>query len=381
MFSIAHNVYSLCWKQREQRFTVVVLGVDNAGKTTLINTIKGDVTDLESGTSTFGRSNTLIKHGKTTMNFVDLGGGKSMRKYWQDVFAEVHAWIYVVDSACPERFEETRLMLSESSQHDLLASKPLLMFLNKCDLPEALPEDEVAKALKLDELNVSAWQLQRCTALRTAEMEEMDQRITDGLFWLQSAVSKDYSNLDARVERDIVLHKEKEAQIKAQKKAERERKKKEREEREKAEEEAAALAEKEAEQEKVAEVPMKPLGAPSDHSGESSAETTAPPDVPATPPKAAIAENEVATPGEPQQGTLEPVLPKPAAVGELPALKGVPARLEPIQASPGFTDAQTMPPSPLSWKNPVAGVIQDSPIGPSAPITDHPNVPPGSPIA
>merc|ERR1711988_1728207 len=121
MFSIGHNLYSLCMKQSELKYTVVVLGVDHAGKTTLINSLKGELSDPESGTATFGRNNSLIKRGNTTINFIDIGGGKNMRNYWKDVFPEVHAWVYVVDSACPDRFEETRSQLSAAAGHELLA--------------------------------------------------------------------------------------------------------------------------------------------------------------------------------------------------------------------------------------------------------------------
>jgi len=68
-----------------------------------------EVSDPESGTATFGRDNSLINHGPNKINFIDLGGGKNMRGYWKDVFCEVHAYVYVIDSAAPERFEETKV--------------------------------------------------------------------------------------------------------------------------------------------------------------------------------------------------------------------------------------------------------------------------------
>ena len=67
------------------------------------------MSDPESGTATFGRNNDLIKDGPNTINFIDLGGGKNMRAYWKDVFSEVHAWVYVVDSADADRFQETKV--------------------------------------------------------------------------------------------------------------------------------------------------------------------------------------------------------------------------------------------------------------------------------
>jgi len=75
MFSIGHNLYSLCLKSSTQNYTILVLGVDGAGKTTLINTLRGDISDPEAGVATFGRSNVNIKHGTADIKLIDVGGG------------------------------------------------------------------------------------------------------------------------------------------------------------------------------------------------------------------------------------------------------------------------------------------------------------------
>jgi len=385
---------------------VLVLGVDNAGKTTLINTLKGEISDPESGNPTFGRANSTVKVESSTINFIDIGGGKNMRGYWKDVFCEVHAVVYVVDSACPDRFEESREKLFEIVQDNQLEAKPILLLLNKRDRPEAVAVGEVAKQMRFDELTACpSWQMQPCCALKTEESAPVDEGILEGLRWLSSAVAKDYGELDARRERDMVLQKEKEAEEKRVRKEALKKKRAEREAREAAEAaeaEAAAMAAAEAsqvavpmnispsqqssgEQEQSGEANATSKESMENgveaHSSEGTASETAKPEVagvaPETPGKP-LSDDPPATPeriqAEPGVQAVTAITPSrlelPAApTGTLPPLKGPPGRLEPIAVTPD--------------KAAIHGVIQDSPTHSPAQafgISNHPNVPP-SPAA
>lgn len=64
----------------EQRLKLVLIGLDNAGKTTLLNTLRN--VDAET-TPTYGFiSQTIRDAGGVDIEIYDLGGGKSIRRIW-----------------------------------------------------------------------------------------------------------------------------------------------------------------------------------------------------------------------------------------------------------------------------------------------------------
>ena len=61
----------------------------------------------------------------------DLGGQKSIRKYWKAYFDGVDVLVYVVDSADEERMEESQQELASVLVHKDLAGVPLVVVANK----------------------------------------------------------------------------------------------------------------------------------------------------------------------------------------------------------------------------------------------------------
>jgi len=394
MFSVAHNLYSLCSRRSDRKYTIVILGIDNAGKTTLVNTLKGEVTDPEAGNPTFGTSRSLIQLKSAHINFVDIGGGKNMRNYWKDLFCEAHGVIFMVDSTDPQRFEEARSMLFESVQHSMLENKPLLVMMNKRDLPEAVAEQEVAQALNLDQLKCPTWRAQKCIATRLDEAQEVDAGVAEGLEWLSEAVFRNFSEIDERVECDKLIQQQKEVEERARKKAERERRKKEREEREAAEAESAALAACEAgevavpmqvsnspaKQEVVDEPVQKGMAPDIDSKADQSEVDQGAVDSSESAPAASEDKAELqeapevaGTPPPPlaSAGRLKALPPVAASShSKLPELKGVPPRLEPLTVSPEKRVTEVITDSPLAKPH-----AENTSKHPHVPLSPDPSAP------
>lgn len=71
-------------KEKEKQQRILILGLDNAGKTTIVKKLNGD--DVDSISPTLGFNiNTLI-HKEHQINVWDIGGQQTLRSYWRNYF-------------------------------------------------------------------------------------------------------------------------------------------------------------------------------------------------------------------------------------------------------------------------------------------------------
>lgn len=118
---------------------LTILGLQNAGKTTLVNLIStGDFTDDR--IPTVGFNMRRVQKGGVTLKMWDLGGQARFRTMWERYCRGVSAVVFVIDAADEERFETARVELHEILSRDALAGIPVLVLANKSDLPGAVTE-------------------------------------------------------------------------------------------------------------------------------------------------------------------------------------------------------------------------------------------------
>ena len=97
---------------RELELRFLLLGLDNAGKTSLLRRLCAE--DPTTAEPTFGFNiRTLLHHDSQlkrtySLNLWDVGGQKSLRSYWRNYFENTDALIWVVDSADPLRLADCR---------------------------------------------------------------------------------------------------------------------------------------------------------------------------------------------------------------------------------------------------------------------------------
>lgn len=115
------------------------MGLQNAGKTTLVNALAMGTFD-EDMIPTVGFNMRKVRKGGVSMKLWDLGGQPRFRGMWERYCRGVNAIVFVVDaadSACTkDAKEELQKLLSKPS----LAGIPLLVLGNKNDLPFAANE-------------------------------------------------------------------------------------------------------------------------------------------------------------------------------------------------------------------------------------------------
>merc|ERR1719311_56082 len=83
---------------------ILMLGLDNSGKTTALKKLAGE--DIDQITPTQGFNIKSVSTGGFKLNVWDIGGQKHIRPYWKNYYANTDAIVYMVDSADVQRIDE-----------------------------------------------------------------------------------------------------------------------------------------------------------------------------------------------------------------------------------------------------------------------------------
>ncbi|KAB0794725.1 hypothetical protein PPYR_11564 [Photinus pyralis] len=165
----------------EKDLRLLLLGLDNAGKTTILKMLASE--DITHVTPTAGFNIKSVISDGFKLNVWDIGGQKKIRPYWKNYFENTDVLIYVVDSSDKKRLEETGLELYELLADEKLENVPLLVYANKQDLPDSLTASDLAQALGLPTIKDRAWQIQACTASQGIGVRE-------GMEWACKSIKK-----------------------------------------------------------------------------------------------------------------------------------------------------------------------------------------------
>ena len=159
---------------------VLMLGLDAAGKTTILYKLK--LGEVVSSVPTIGFNVETLEYKNVKFTVWDVGGQDKIRLLWRHYYQNTQGLIYVVDSADKERVElakeELHRMLAEEEMRDAA----VLVFANKQDMG-VMSVPEITEKLGLHTLRGREWYIQGTCALT-------GDGLVDGLEWLSKAIKK-----------------------------------------------------------------------------------------------------------------------------------------------------------------------------------------------
>ncbi|VDP86231.1 unnamed protein product [Schistosoma mattheei] len=175
LFEIISKIFGLLRKEVK----VLVIGLDNSGKSTILNKLQSKETQNSLTIPTIGYNVEKIRVSQMIFLCFDMSGSGAYRNLWEKFYKECEAIIYVIDIS-----DELRLTVVEDEFQQLLKHPdicnrriPILLFANKMDLSNSITVKEIVKILGLEQLRNKSWRIFASNAIN-------GEGLNDGLMWL-----------------------------------------------------------------------------------------------------------------------------------------------------------------------------------------------------
>ena len=161
--------------KNRNNFKIIILGVQEAGKTTILYRLS--LGQFVKTSPTIGSNVEELTYNNVKFQAWDLGGQESIRTLWDVYYVNTDAVIYVIDSKNDENFE-----ISKSEFYKVLSNKNLknsiiLIFANKQDLPGAKNINKIVEDYELNKIKDHIWHIQPCSAVN-------GEGLVNGIKWL-----------------------------------------------------------------------------------------------------------------------------------------------------------------------------------------------------
>ena len=137
------NMFS--WLFQQKNATILMVGLDAAGKTTILQKLQ--LNETKETVPTIGFNVETVEYKNVKFHMWDVGGQEKLRQLWKHYYEGANAVIYVVDSNDRERVGVAKTELDRILCDPMITGATLLVLCNKQDLPNRLSPEQIVDAL------------------------------------------------------------------------------------------------------------------------------------------------------------------------------------------------------------------------------------------
>lgn len=167
----------------KKKANILCLGLDNSGKSTIINRLKVEKEQNGDIVPTVGFS--VDKFTNSSINFTvfDMSGQGKYRNLWEYYYKDTEGVLMVIDSSDKLRLVVAKEELDNFLNHADMKNRrvPIVVFANKMDIRDALAPVQISNKLELDQIRTKPWQIFASNALT-------GEGIQDGIDWLSGQI-------------------------------------------------------------------------------------------------------------------------------------------------------------------------------------------------
>ncbi|XKL66306.1 hypothetical protein PGB90_009726 [Kerria lacca] len=166
-------------KKKEAR--ILVLGLNNSGKSTLLNQLKNEDSKIISEVvPTVGFNVEKFKNQNVGFTAFDMSGQGRYRELWENYYKDCEGIIFVIDSSDKLRLAVVKDELDLLIQHPDIVAKciPILFLANKKDLRDGMSSIKIASSLHLERIQDKPWHICTTNALSGEGLQEGIQWLT-----------------------------------------------------------------------------------------------------------------------------------------------------------------------------------------------------------
>lgn len=167
---------------QKKNATILMVGLDAAGKTTILLKLK--LNETKETVPTIGFNVETVEYKNVKFHVWDVGGQEKLRQLWKHYYDGANAIIFVIDSNDRDRMGVAKAELDRLLRDPTLAAATLLVLCNKQDLPHRLTPAQIVDILGFradtaELIRNRKWYVQGCCA-------HTGEGLFEGLDWLCS---------------------------------------------------------------------------------------------------------------------------------------------------------------------------------------------------